>query len=291
MDIVSHILRPPQVNGGAYFYRNFSGLGQAFRNIYALDLLGWGLSSRPTVSKQFKTSLDAEDWYVESIEAWRKVEKIPKMHLVGHSMGGYMAVAYAERYPERIQTLTLLSPVGVPEEDMEEIAEKRRNHSWTFRLVGVIFRNLFSGVSPGDLIRSVPNNFARQKCLDYVTERIPDITDPKEQKALADYLYFNNAHAASGERLLPLFLTQNAFAKDPLIHRIPRLRIPQCTFLYGAHDWMDVQGGIATKDQCRESPKVQVAQVPHAGHMLMLDNPKDVNQHLIEAIQGSVPSQ
>lgn len=283
------------MNGGAYFYRNFVGLSRAFHNIYALDLLGWGLSSRPKVAKHhYSSPSDAEDWYVESIEAWRTVEKIPRMHLVGHSMGGYMAAAYAERYPDRVETLTLLSPVGVPKEDLEEIAEKRKRHSWTFRAVGFIFRNLFAGVSPGDMMRSMPSKFVRQKCLDYVTGRIPDITNQSEQVALADYLYFNNMHTSSGERLLPLFLTQNAFAKDPLIHRIPQLRIPQCTFLYGSQDWMDIQGGKDVQEMCRragDGPRIHVGTVPKAGHLLMLDNPSEVNKHIIESILGEWPHQ
>ena len=37
------------------------------------------------------------------------------MRLVGHSLGGYLAVAYAERFPERVERLVLLSPVGLPQ--------------------------------------------------------------------------------------------------------------------------------------------------------------------------------
>ena len=39
---------------------------------------------------------------------------IEKICLVGHSMGGYVSFCYAEKYPERIENLTLISPVGVP---------------------------------------------------------------------------------------------------------------------------------------------------------------------------------
>ena len=38
-------------NGSLYFYRNLHGLSQFFGQIYALDMLGWGLSSRPKLSK------------------------------------------------------------------------------------------------------------------------------------------------------------------------------------------------------------------------------------------------
>lgn len=82
------------MNGSAYFYRNFAGLVNYFQCIYSLDLLGWGLSSRPAFRLVDDSVETAEQFFVASLEAWRKQNNIEKMILAGHSMGGYISVAY-----------------------------------------------------------------------------------------------------------------------------------------------------------------------------------------------------
>ena len=107
--------------GLGFFYKNFEALSRptGFK-LYALDLLGMGRSSRPPFRMTAKSREDqitqAEDWFVDSLEEWRVAKKIDKMTLLGHSLGGYMAVAYALKYPGRLNKLILASPVGIPED-------------------------------------------------------------------------------------------------------------------------------------------------------------------------------
>ena len=107
--------------GLGFFYKNFEGLSRASGwQLYALDMLGMGRSSRPPFRMKSKKREDqiteAEDWFADSLEEWRVKKKINKMTLLGHSMGGYMAVAYALKYPGRLNKLILASPVGIPED-------------------------------------------------------------------------------------------------------------------------------------------------------------------------------
>ena len=64
--------------------------------IYVIDWLGNGMSSRPEF--QCETRKEAEDWFVESLEAWREAMDIEKMILCGHSLGGYCSTVYAMRF-------------------------------------------------------------------------------------------------------------------------------------------------------------------------------------------------
>lgn len=134
------------------FYNNFEALSTLENTrVHVLDMLGFGLSSRPKFPKRkatektnfeytykknvkdqetgemkptvitekvkVKTSLEdvevAENFFIDSLESWRKEKKIDKFTLIGHSLGGYLSSCYAMKYPERVNKLVLLSPVGL----------------------------------------------------------------------------------------------------------------------------------------------------------------------------------
>ena len=57
---------------------------------------------------------EAESFFIDSLEEWRDKMGLEKMTLVGHSLGGYLSIAYALKYPTRVSKLILLSPAGIP---------------------------------------------------------------------------------------------------------------------------------------------------------------------------------
>ena len=88
--------------------------------MYAIDWLGMGRSARvPFVVNAKRDDIpgrvrESEAFFIDSLEEWREKMKLEKMTLVGHSLGAYMSVAYALKYPTRVSRLVLLSPAGVP---------------------------------------------------------------------------------------------------------------------------------------------------------------------------------
>jgi cardiolipin-specific phospholipase len=272
------------MNGAMYFYRNLVGLTNYFPTIYSLDSLGWGLSSRPTWSLKDDSISTTEDFFVESLEAWRRHHKIDKMILAGHSMGGYISVAYCERYPERVDRLILLSPVGVPDAPQS---------SGGFSMQRWFAKTLFEyGTTPCSVVRTMPENRARGYVSAYVDHRIPAITDMSEKEAVTDYLYLNMALPGSGEYCLKRLLTFTAFGKQPTVHRIPHLNVKNVSFLYGQVDWMDSAGGLEVQRMCesssKASPAIDVYQIKNAGHLLMLDNWEEFNSAVILSGGGRV---
>jgi proline iminopeptidase len=75
--------------------------------VVAFDQLGTGASDRPT---------DPALWtigrYVEETETVRKALGLGKVHLLGHSWGGWLGIDYALTYPEHLKTLILEDTVA-----------------------------------------------------------------------------------------------------------------------------------------------------------------------------------
>lgn len=70
------------------------------------DMLGFGESDRPKASY----SIELE---VECLTELVEVLRLRQFYLVGHEVGGWIAVSYALRYPDLVKGVVLLSPEGV----------------------------------------------------------------------------------------------------------------------------------------------------------------------------------
>ncbi|MGH2493402.1 MAG: alpha/beta fold hydrolase [Ktedonobacteraceae bacterium] len=89
-----------------WWVRNIPALAKHYR-VYPLDLPGFGIMRR--YRQRFVL-----DELASGIVAWMDAVGIEQAHLVGHSMGGYICLRMAAQHPERIKSLVLVSPAGVP---------------------------------------------------------------------------------------------------------------------------------------------------------------------------------
>lgn len=86
-----------------WWRRNLRALGRHF-TVHLLDLPGFGLSSSAQPLEQV----------VASLPAWLNWIGLDRVRLVGHSMGGYVALHLAATHPERVERLALIDAVGIP---------------------------------------------------------------------------------------------------------------------------------------------------------------------------------
>jgi len=78
----------------------------AHRPVWALDLPGHGESAKAVETGSLDELADA-------VLALLDAQHIDRAHLIGHSMGGAVAMAAAERAPQRVASLTLIASAGL----------------------------------------------------------------------------------------------------------------------------------------------------------------------------------
>ncbi|ODV58120.1 alpha/beta-hydrolase [Ascoidea rubescens DSM 1968] len=129
-----------------FYFKNFQDFSKIPGiKLHAIDLLGFGLSSRPRFPRKQKEKIDdidrSQDYFLSSFESWRKAKKIDNFVLVAHSLGGYLGFLYSLKYPEHIDKLVLISPVGV-ERNYYSIRENLANNEINNHLKNTILDKL-----------------------------------------------------------------------------------------------------------------------------------------------------
>jgi len=88
------------------------------RPLYAFDTPGFGGSFDP--DPDLKAGIE---WYVECLRAALLGCGLERVHLAGHHTGSCIAVELAARHPEMVQSLTMIGPVPLTEEERSEFAK------------------------------------------------------------------------------------------------------------------------------------------------------------------------
>jgi pimeloyl-ACP methyl ester carboxylesterase len=83
----------------------------ARRRVITVDLPGWGLSEKPRFTGHAPE--DALRVWVDGALAFLDAEGVAQVDLLGHSMGGFTALALALAHPERVRRLVLVDCAGL----------------------------------------------------------------------------------------------------------------------------------------------------------------------------------
>ena len=264
-------------SGTGIFYTTLPGLCEIHPGpVYVVDFLGCGLSTRRPWTLGYGADCNltqAEDYFCEALETWRRNMGFTGMVLSGHSMGGYLCTAFCERYPESVERLVLISPVGVPEPE-PGIKERLAHAPWYIRWGLNMWESGYSPMAiPGTWHWLGLHGKARYNDASWTSREL-----------LRKYFYYNwcNGDPSAGARTHSTLLTPGAYARSPLMHRIPALRgkIPRISVIYGQHDWMtprhfeEVKQNIVSSGGATCAWPIDVTRVADAGHNMMVDNPE-----------------
>jgi pimeloyl-ACP methyl ester carboxylesterase len=113
----------------SYWEPTIEALTEAGYRVIAPDQIGFGKSSKPTFAYNFDDMARATIALIDSLH-------VDRFDLIGHSMGGMLAVRLARAYGARLDRLVLYSPIGledyrfyVPPVTNEELAKRERELS------------------------------------------------------------------------------------------------------------------------------------------------------------------
>lgn len=226
---------------------NFGALAEAGLRVLRYDLLGRGYSDRP------KVTYDADLFDRQLLGLLDALGMTDPVDLVGCSMGGLIAVTFADRHPERVRRLSLISPAGFP-------------------IKPTLAALLLFVPGLGELILALTGN---KVILDglardfYRPERVPEYVE--KYRAQLPYGGFKRA-ILSTMRHMPLTGMAETYA------RVGRQGRP-VQLLWGRHDQTIP---FETHEKVRAAiPHLDFHAVDDAGHIAQYERPEVVNRLLI----------
>lgn len=97
-------------------------LSESF-SLLKIDLPGHGKS-------EIYGEIHTIDLMADEVKKVLDNQKLEKVHLLGHSMGGYISLAFAEKYPETLKSLTLFFSTYFPDDE-----EKKEQRIKSYRII------------------------------------------------------------------------------------------------------------------------------------------------------------
>jgi pimeloyl-ACP methyl ester carboxylesterase len=95
------------LSGSAGWWRHNVPAFAAHYRTHTPDLVGFGRSRGRVAQPSIAEMADV-------VAAWLDAQHIERAHLIGHSMGGQIAIHLAAQYPVRIDKLVLVAAAGIP---------------------------------------------------------------------------------------------------------------------------------------------------------------------------------
>jgi pimeloyl-ACP methyl ester carboxylesterase len=191
--------------------------------VYSIDLIGEAGMSAPT-----RPPLASEE-YALWLDDVLKVLSITKAAIVGVSLGGWLALDYSTRRPERVTSLALISPGGVGHQK-----------------IGIIFKTI--------ALRAC-GSWGTRRAREAVLGRRPPATSPAAR-------YFMEFLSLIHENFRPRIVELPIFS-DEALHR---LTMPVMAVLGGKDVLLDSAG---TKRRLEHNmPQADIRYLPEAGHFI-----------------------
>lgn len=212
----------------------------------ALDFLGHGKSDAPIDPMRYGMK-----WCVADLVEILDELEIARTNVLGYSMGGRVALHFANAHPERIENLILESASPGIENEMERAARAARDAELAEKI-------------DGDGIEKFVETWTNIPLFATQT-RLPQIVrDNLKQQRLQNRAY-GLANSLRG---------LSVGVQESLWEQLPNIRVP--TLLMAGQ--LDQKFSNIAKEMCKAVPNAQLEIVTEAGHSVHLEEPKRFDQ-------------
>lgn len=167
---------------------------------------------------------------------------IERATFVGHSMGGYISLAFCARYPERLDGLVLLSSSPNPDDET-----KRENRRREIALVRAGKKDVLAHVAP-ETGFAVQN---RERLKDYIEDLVEQVHITEDDGIVA--------------------LLGGMIARADQNEMLRASRVPQL-FIFGRHD--NYIPAETAERIAAANPQAQVVWLSESGHMGFIEEPE-----------------
>ncbi|GHB51707.1 alpha/beta fold hydrolase [Mongoliitalea lutea] len=243
---------------GPAWKKNVEELSKHYRCI-AVDLLGYGKSSKPEETYLLKDQARVIQELVQNLG-------LSEIHLVGHSMGGQIAIHVGLAYPEIVKSLILVAPAGI-----ETFTDQQK------AFFEMISPEAIAASSDQEIESNLKRNF--YSYTDDARFMIDDRIVIKDDPEFPRYA----AMVVNGIR---------GMVRQPVADLLGSLKIPVLV-LFGANDDL-IPNKLLNPHLTTEAvaasakkmiPDVKVNLIPAAGHMLMFEQAIEVNRFIREFVK------
>ncbi|WP_017732101.1 alpha/beta fold hydrolase [Nafulsella turpanensis] len=241
-----------------HWQQNLPELAEQF-NVLAVDLPGYGDSSIPAVPQDSLLY-----FFSDVLSSFLDSLSISKAHVVGHSMGGQLAMLFALEHPEQVQKLILAAPAGLETFTEAEAASLKKYAAATF-----------PQKQPEAQIRM---NYAMN------FYQMPETAE----QLIQDRLALNESEAFPAYAKI-LIEGVEGMLDTPLLNRLAEVEQPTL-IVFGQEDRLIpnrlLHPNLTTEAVAQKGlqaiPESQLEIVPEAGHLLMYEKPEVFNELLIQ---------
>ena len=213
--------------------------------VVTLDLPGHGIS-------MIKGEIHTMEFLAECVANTMESLGIARYSIVGHSMGGYVALAMCEKYADRIDSITLLSSTTTA--DSEEKCDRRRREI-----------ELVKAGKKSTMARLVPHaGFAPQNAK-RLADRIAD---------MEELIYITEDEGV-------IAILAGMISRKDHDETIRRSSIPHM-FIFGRHDHY-IPNDVA-EELANNHPEAKVVWLEESGHMGFFEEPEKCAEAILSMV-------